>query len=292
MGWVSLEARQRLRSGLRWGMLALGAASTALVCTSDTALARHHRAHGGGSHHHASAEEYSPPAASILVDGNSGAILESSNPDALRHPASLTKVMTLYLLFERLDAGKIKLDTALHVSEHASEQAPTKLELKPGQSITVEEAIKGIVTKSANDAAVVVAENLGGDEEGFAKLMTQKAHALGMSAHDLCQRFRPAGRRPTHHCARPSPARARDPGSLPALLQVLLHQVLRLSRRSDAQSQPPARRRRRRRRHQDRLYPRVGLQPSDLAASRRTLSGRCRHGRSLGIGARRVTCAN
>jgi D-alanyl-D-alanine carboxypeptidase len=162
-------------------MLALGAASTALVCTSDTALARHHRAHGGGSHHHASAEEYSPPAASILVDGNSGAILESSNPDALRHPASLTKVMTLYLLFERLDAGKIKLDTSLHVSEHASEQAPTKLELKPGQSITVEEAIKGIVTKSANDAAVVVAENLGGDEEGFAKLMTQKAHALGMA---------------------------------------------------------------------------------------------------------------
>jgi D-alanyl-D-alanine carboxypeptidase len=144
-------------------------------------LARHHHAHGGGSRHHAVAEEYSPPAASILVDGNNGAILESSNPDALRHPASLTKVMTLYLLFERLDAGKIKLDTALHVSEHASEQAPTKLELKPGQSITVEEAIKGIVTKSANDAAVVVAENLGGDEASFAKLMTQKAHALGMT---------------------------------------------------------------------------------------------------------------
>ncbi len=128
------------------------------------------------------AEEYSPPAASILVDGNSGAVLEVIEcRTRLRHPASLTKVMTLYLLFERLDAGKIKLDTALQVSEHASEQAPTKLELKPGQSITVEEAIKGIVTKSANDAAVVVAENLGGDEDGFAKLMTQKAHALGMT---------------------------------------------------------------------------------------------------------------
>jgi D-alanyl-D-alanine carboxypeptidase len=182
MGWVSFEARQGLRSAFRCGALALGAAAAALVITSDAALARHHRvAHSGRSHHHASAEEYSPPAASILVDGNSGAVLESSNADALRHPASLTKVMTLYLLFERLDAGKIKLDTPLHVSEHASEQAPTKLELKPGQTLTVEEAIKGIVTKSANDAAVTVAENLGGDEESFAKLMTQKAHALGMT---------------------------------------------------------------------------------------------------------------
>ena len=180
MGWVSYEARQGLRSVFRCGLLGLGAAATALVVTSDAALARHHHAAHGG-HHHAAAEEYSPPAASILVDGNSGAVLESSNADALRHPASLTKVMTLYLLFERLDAGKIKLDTSLHVSEHASEQAPTKLELKPGQGITVEEAIKGIVTKSANDAAVVVAENLGGDEESFAKLMTQKAHALGMT---------------------------------------------------------------------------------------------------------------
>ena len=89
--------------------------------------------------------------------------------------------MTLYLLFERLDAGKIRLDTPLNVSEHASEQSPTKLDLKPGQTIAVEDAIKGIVTRSANDAAVVIAENLGGDEESFAKLMTQKARALGMT---------------------------------------------------------------------------------------------------------------
>jgi D-alanyl-D-alanine carboxypeptidase len=88
--------------------------------------------------------------------------------------------MTLYHLFERLDAGKIKLDTPLAVSRHASEQSPTKLDLKPGQTITVENAIKGIVTRSANDAAVVIAENLGGSEDAFAKLMTQKAHALGM----------------------------------------------------------------------------------------------------------------
>jgi D-alanyl-D-alanine carboxypeptidase len=129
----------------------------------------------------AHAEGYSPPSASIVVDGNSGAVLQASHPDALRHPASLTKIMTLYLLFERLEVGRIKLDSPLKASEHASGQAPTKLGLKPGETITVEDAIKAIITKSANDAAVVVAENLGGDESNFAKLMTQKARALGMT---------------------------------------------------------------------------------------------------------------
>jgi len=181
------------RHGLRYGILGLAAIGAALMITSDAADARHYRhahthyahyarsAHSGRTHRHSHAEEYSPPSSSIVVDGNSGVVLQASNPDALRHPASLTKVMTLYLLFERLDAGKIKLDTLLKVSEHASEQDPTKLDLKPGQTIAVEDAIKGIVTKSANDAAVVVAENLGGDEQSFAKLMTQKARALGMS---------------------------------------------------------------------------------------------------------------
>src|SRR6185437_7226268 len=135
-------------------------------------------AHG---YHHARAEAYTPPSSAIVVDGNTGAVLHASNADALRHPASLTKVMTLYLLFERLEAGKIRLDTPLKVSEHASEQAPTKLGLKPGQTIAVEDAIKAVVTKSANDAAVVIAENLGGSEEAFCAQMTQKAHALGMS---------------------------------------------------------------------------------------------------------------
>ena len=183
MAWVSSGARH----GLHCSLFALAAAAAILAVTSVTADARHHHrarvhfVHAGRVHHHARAEEYAPPGSSIVVDGNSGAVLQASNPDALRHPASLTKVMTLYLLFERLEAGKIKLDTPLKVSEHASEQAPTKLELKPGQTIAVEDAIKGIVTKSANDAAVVIAENLGGDEEGFAKLMTQKARALGMT---------------------------------------------------------------------------------------------------------------
>jgi len=178
------------RNGLRYGVVSLAAIVAVLTITSDAADARHHRRlrvhyvsahHVARAHHHARAEDYSPPSASIVVDGNTGAVLQASNPDAPRHPASLTKIMTLYLLFERLDAGKIKLDTPLKVSEHASDQDPTKLDLKPGQTIPVEDAIKGVVTRSANDAAVVIAEGLGGSESEFAKLMTQKAHALGMS---------------------------------------------------------------------------------------------------------------
>ena len=89
--------------------------------------------------------------------------------------------MTLYLLFEKLEAGKVKLWNTMEVSEHASEQAPTKLGLKPGSEITIEDAIKGLVTRSANDAAVVIAEALGGSEQEFARQMTRKAHALGMT---------------------------------------------------------------------------------------------------------------
>jgi D-alanyl-D-alanine carboxypeptidase len=155
----------RVRRGLRYWLLGFALVAAALASTSNL------------SH----AENYSPPTASIVVDGYSGAVLQASNPDALRHPASLTKIMTLYLLFERLEAGEIKLDSTLKVSEYASEQAPTKLGLKPGQIIAVEDAIKAIVTKSANDAAVAVAENLGGDESRFAQLMTKKARDLGMT---------------------------------------------------------------------------------------------------------------
>ena len=155
------------------------AATTAVTFTTDIAEARRYRHHHVRHHHET--QSYSPAFSSIVVDGNSGAVLSSNNPDASRHPASLTKIMTLYLLFERLDAGKMKLDTEMQVSERASEQAPTKLGLRPGQSIRVEDAIKGLVTRSANDAAVVIAETIAGDEDDFAKLMTRQARALGMN---------------------------------------------------------------------------------------------------------------
>jgi D-alanyl-D-alanine carboxypeptidase len=152
------------------------------AATLVPADAKHYRAHvvshGSGGHE---GESSSPRYADIVVDANTGSVLHAAAADELRHPASLTKIMTLYLLFERIEAGKIKLDTELPVSEHASVQAPTKLGLKPGRTIAVEDAIRGLVTKSANDAAVVVAEALGGTESDFAEMMTKKAHALGMS---------------------------------------------------------------------------------------------------------------
>jgi D-alanyl-D-alanine carboxypeptidase len=155
--------------------------AAAVVFTSSAADARHSRHRHAARHQHEERDSYSPAFSSIIVDANSGATLASNSPDGIRHPASLTKVMTLYLLFERLESGKMTLDTELPVSEHASDQAPTKLGLRPGQTIRVEDAIKGIVTRSANDAAVVVAEAIGGDEEEFCKMMTRKARALGMT---------------------------------------------------------------------------------------------------------------
>src|SRR6187455_3424812 len=162
---------------LRVCALGLVTFTTAILISSESAEARRYK----HRRHHVVRESYSPQFSSIIVDGNSGAVLSSNNPDGIRRPASLTKIMTLYLLFERLDAGKMKLDTEMEVSEHASEQAPTKLGLKPGQTLKVEDAIKSLVTRSANDAAVVIAEAIAGDEDEFAKLMTRKARSLGMT---------------------------------------------------------------------------------------------------------------
>ena len=163
---------------LRVCALGLITVTTAVLISSESAEARRYKQR---RHHHVVRESYSPQFSSIIVDGNSGAVLSSNSPDGIRRPASLTKIMTLYLLFERLESGKMKLDTEMEVSEHASEQAPTKLGLKPGQTLRVEDAIKGLVTRSANDAAVVIAEAIAGDESEFARLMTRKARALGMS---------------------------------------------------------------------------------------------------------------
>jgi D-alanyl-D-alanine carboxypeptidase len=151
-----LRIRTGARYGLRWGLFGF----VVLTLSSDPTQAA--------------------PYADIVVDANSGAVLHATNPDARRHPASLTKIMTLYLLFEQLEAGKLKLDSSLKVSAEAAGQAPTKLGLKPGSTLAVDDAIKGMVTRSANDAAVVVAEAIAGNEADFAKLMTRKAQALGM----------------------------------------------------------------------------------------------------------------
>lgn len=119
--------------------------------------------------------------ASIIVEARSGRVISAVSPDEQRHPASLTKMMTLYMVFEALRDRRITLRQNVAVSAHAASQSPTKLGLVPGARLTVEEAILGLVTKSANDAAAAIGEMLGGDERRFAQMMTLRARALGMT---------------------------------------------------------------------------------------------------------------
>lgn len=118
--------------------------------------------------------------AALVVDGQSGQVLYARNAAAERHPASLTKMMTLYLLFEALKAHRFSLATPVTISRHAAAQLKVNLNLRPGMTMSVETAIKAIVVKSANDVAVAIAEAVGGTEGHFAQLMTAKARALGM----------------------------------------------------------------------------------------------------------------
>lgn len=178
--------RSRHRGLVRSGCLTVLSLATALALTSTDADARrhgsrHHVRPGRFAHHAFARVPSTAGIAAMVVEAGSGRTLYASHENDLRHPASITKVMTLYLLFEKLAAGEMRLDTRIGVSAHAASMAPTKLGLRPGSSIAVEDAIKSIVTKSANDMAVAVAEAVGGDEATFASLMTRKAHALGMS---------------------------------------------------------------------------------------------------------------
>ena len=120
-------------------------------------------------------------AAAIVVDMNSGSILHAQAAETPRSPASLTKMMTLYMLFGYLRAGKITAETELAVTPYAASQAPTKLGLKAGTTIKVSDAAKALVTQSANDAAATIAENLAGTEENFARLMTDTGRRIGMT---------------------------------------------------------------------------------------------------------------
>ncbi|MDL2401090.1 D-alanyl-D-alanine carboxypeptidase family protein [Rhizobium mayense] len=116
----------------------------------------------------------------LIMDAKSGKVLASDNADDLNHPASLTKMMTLYLTFEAIHRGKLSWNSAIPVSRNAAAKPPTKLGLKPGSTLTVRDAVDGMIIKSANDAATAMGEALGGSESGFARIMTQKARELGM----------------------------------------------------------------------------------------------------------------
>jgi D-alanyl-D-alanine carboxypeptidase len=175
-GHVGLRSRL-----LKSTFLLVGVLVTASLVDTGTAEARGRKRHHG----HARAAHvapYSPAFSAMVVDANTGRTLYAKNENELRHPASISKVMTLYMLFEQLERGRISLDTEIPISAHAASMAPSKLGLRPGSTIAVEDAIKAVVTKSANDIASAIAEFLGGGSESrFAEMMTAKAHSLGMT---------------------------------------------------------------------------------------------------------------
>ncbi|WP_420409289.1 D-alanyl-D-alanine carboxypeptidase family protein [Hoeflea sp.] len=162
---------------LRRGRRSFGMMMVALVVTACASSS-------GGSIDEAiySVAPTSSKYAAIVVDAKSGEMLYGANVNEQRYPASLTKMMTVYMLFEALDQGRISRDTEIPISRYAARRPPSKLGLKAGQSITVDTAIRVLVVKSANDVATAVAEFLGdGSEARFAEMMTAKARTLGMS---------------------------------------------------------------------------------------------------------------
>jgi D-alanyl-D-alanine carboxypeptidase len=145
-----------------------------LLASPPPAAARH------GHGEIARSAESGPVFEWILLDAETGQVLSEHNADVLTYPASLTKMMTLYLTFEALNQGRIRLDQPFYVSADAASRAPSKLALTPGDSVPVRDLILGVVTKSANDAAAVLAEGLAGSEANFAQYMNSKARQLGM----------------------------------------------------------------------------------------------------------------
>ena len=169
----------------------------------------------------------------IVVNAATGQVLSSMDAEAPRHPASLAKLMTLYMLFEALRDHRVTLDDPMPVSEHAASMEPVKLYLPPGTTLTVRQAMLGMVTLSANDAAAVLGEYLGGTEDRFAQMMTLRAHSLGM--RDTI--FRNASGLPDPEqwtTARDMATLARPPDPrLPGLLSLFLDTALRVPRPRD-----------------------------------------------------------
>ena len=162
---------RRARFSVVAGLIGIVAAT--LVAASPAEAARKKKRPAGGG--------YSPPYAAMVVDARTGRALHAVNEDAPRIPASITKVMTLYLLFEQLERGRFSMDSDFTVSSYAARQAPSKIGFRPGETIAVRDAIMALITKSANDVAVAVAENVAGSEDEFARMMTARARSLGMS---------------------------------------------------------------------------------------------------------------
>src|SRR5262249_19863335 len=159
----------------------VGAITALLMFVASQAEAGRRPHYHARAHHPAGGVAPALVSESIVIDLETGQVLSQENPDAITYPASLTKMMTLYLTFEALNAGRLRLDQYLPVSYAAASRSPTKLGLRPGESIAVQDLILGLVTRSANDAACVLAEGLAGSEPAFAEYMTSQARTLGMT---------------------------------------------------------------------------------------------------------------
>src|SRR5215470_18029232 len=159
-----------------------GAVAALLLSSVSPAEARHHPRYHAHVRHGAVGLDPGRESESIVIDVDTGRVLSEMNADSITYPASLTKMMTLYLTFEALNSGRLRLDQSLPVSSEAASKSPTKLHLVPGDSVQVHELILGVVTKSANDAAAVLAEGLAGSEPAFADRMTARARQLGMTS--------------------------------------------------------------------------------------------------------------
>jgi len=164
------------------GGAGFGAVAVLLAVGPNPAQARHHAGFHPHGRHGFHGVAPSRETESIVIDADTGRVLSEMNADSITYPASLTKMMTLYLAFEALNSGRLRLDQSLPVSSEAASKSPTKLHLVPGDSVQVQELILGVVTKSANDAAAVLAEGLAGSEPAFADRMTAKARQLGMTS--------------------------------------------------------------------------------------------------------------
>ncbi|MEM8750246.1 MAG: D-alanyl-D-alanine carboxypeptidase family protein [Pseudomonadota bacterium] len=166
------EATTRARTHLFARLAVLIAALFALSACTTTSVFR-------------SAAPYQPPSdryAAIVINASTGKVLHETRADAIRYPASLTKMMTMYLVFDALERGRISKTTKIPISAKAAAEPASKLYLKPGTTITVDEALRTLAVKSANDVAYAVAEFMAGSEAAFARQMTSKARALGMSS--------------------------------------------------------------------------------------------------------------
>ncbi len=166
---------------MRWKLLFFIALLTCSFASEASAKPEHSKpAHAARKHHRAPAAAPAANYAALVVNADTGDILYQKSAHERRYPASLTKMMTLYLTFQALERHDILLSTEMTASEYAATQPPSSIDLREGDTITVDEALRGVVVKSGNDAAVVLAEHIGGSTEEFARRMTATAHQLGM----------------------------------------------------------------------------------------------------------------